>query len=318
LRRVWTPIAEVDGCMTETVLAAHDDYLITLHQAGPAPSARCLVTFGGQPSDLRSRGFGTDFALGEGIDTIHAAQRVGTQYQGLSVEAFHAAVAPAVAGYEAVSTYGSSLGGYAALYYGGCIDARIIAAAPMFPAWRPLANRVYAGLPVSHGELRDGPLSRHAPVVIYDPMLRQDSRMVEEMVRPAYPALRTVDVPHGGHPVLIALARARVLKPLILGLVLRDEIIDMAPPAEGTAIWHGERGLALRQTDPDGAVQELERSITIKPGKRYFNELIKLLIRTGRTADAQARLDAGRASGNKQMTLLPSLIPLVEGAGLRA
>ena len=69
-------------------LARHGDYEITLHESGAQPGDKLVVTFGGQPSDLAQSGFGTSFALSLGYDTIHVAQRFGTQYQGLPLEAF--------------------------------------------------------------------------------------------------------------------------------------------------------------------------------------------------------------------------------------
>lgn len=299
-----------------TEIAREKDYWITVHRAAEEPTRQMVVTFGGQPSGLGASGFGTDFLLRHGIDTIHVAQAHGTQYQGLSVEAFAEAVGPVVTGSADVLTYGSSLGGYAALFYGGVINARIIAAAPMFPAWRPLRNRAYATLDVRHPELCDVPRSRHAPVVIYDPELSRDSFVVAQMVGPAYPEFRAVTVPHGGHQVLMALERAKLLKPLILGLIERGDVIDFARPAEGTAIWHGERGLSLRNSHPDQALRELERSLAIRPSKRYFNEMVKLLIRAGRVAEAQAAIDEALRSGERQHVLVPSMRRLAAEASL--
>lgn len=73
-------------------LAKHDDYEITLHTCEAKQSSKLILTFGGQPSGLASSGFGTGFVLSMGYDTIHVAQKLGTQYQGLPVECFHAAV----------------------------------------------------------------------------------------------------------------------------------------------------------------------------------------------------------------------------------
>jgi hypothetical protein len=234
----------------------------------------------------------------------------------LSVETFSDRVAPLVAGYGDVLTYGSSLGGYAALYFGGVVDARIIAAAPMFPAWPPLRNRAYAALAVTHSELWEVPRSRHAPTVIFDPALPRDLRVVEDMVRRTYPDLRTVEVPHGGHQVLMALERAGQLKPLIMGLIARGDVPDFARPAAGTAIWHGERGLSLRNADPAEALRELETSLSIRPSKRYFNEMVKLLIRSGRIEEAQARVDGALQAGEKQHVLVASMRKIAAEAGL--
>jgi hypothetical protein len=108
----------------------------------------------------------------------------------------------------------------------------------------------------------------------------------------------------------------KLLKPLILGLIERGDVIDFARPAEGTAIWHGERGLSLRNSLPDQALQELERSLAIRPSKRYFNEMVKLLIRAGRLAEAQAAIDEALRSGERQHVLVPSMRRLAAEASL--
>lgn len=145
-------------------LAAHADYLITLHHGANADAGPLDITFGGQPSKLTASGFGTGWCLGKGWDTIYVAQRAETQYQDLPLEAFVGAVAEVIEGRDVVC-YGSSLGAYAALYYGGSIDARIIAAAPMLPAWPPL-KRPKDAIPLKHLPLNDVPRSRHEPVLI--------------------------------------------------------------------------------------------------------------------------------------------------------
>ncbi len=153
--------------------------------------------------------------------------------------------------------------------------------------------------------------------MIYDPALARDVRVVDEMVRPAYPALRAVEVPHGGHKVLMALERVKQIKPLILGIIERDEVVALSLPGEGTAIWHGERGLALRTTDPEAAIAEMERSLSIRPDKRYYNEIIKLLIRMGRKDEAQVWIDRGQAAGDRVLVIVQSMRGIITDAGLR-
>ena len=298
-------------------LDKQDDYEITLHTCKDKQDSKLVVTFGGQPSDLASSGFGTDFVLSMGFDTIHVAQKFGTQYQGLSVENFHAAVSPLVKHWDDVITYGSSLGGYAALYYGGSINARCIVAAPMLPAWQPLKLPAYKDLKINHLELVDVPVSKHDPVVIYDPCVSRDLYLIENMVRPAYPNLRDVRVPYAGHTVLVTLSQARLLRPIIESLIQDDKVIDFEPPAEGTAIWHGEKGAHLMKSDPAGAKKELLASLDIRPSKRVYNQLIQSLIKLEHLEEAQAMLDQGKASGDKNYELFPPRVKSATEAGLK-
>ena len=293
-----------------------DDYQITFHQAGEAPSKTLVLTFGGQPSDLGSEGFGTDFCLLGGYDTIHVAQRYTTQYQGLSLEAFIASVKPVVANYTDIVCYGPSLGGYASLYYGGAIDARIIVAAPMLPAWPHLKNKSYADLEITHRPLHEVPKSSHTPVVIYDPMAGTDKSNIDTIVQAAYPTLTRVEVPFAGHPVLIALAQARILRPLIYHFFKTNEVMPFEPPAEGTFIWHRERGRHYLRSDPAKAQIELQKSFDLEATRSVFNLLIRCHIDLGDFAAAQDRLDVARGSEHKAYKLFGPIQKMAQQAGL--
>lgn len=124
--------------MGRTTLAAHDDYLITLHHAEKPEVGPLVITFGGQPSKRTPEGFGTGFCLANDWDTIYVAQRAGTQYQGLDASTFRDAVAPVADGRDTVC-YGSSLGGYAALFWRGyrCADRGCCAHAACLAAVGP-------------------------------------------------------------------------------------------------------------------------------------------------------------------------------------
>ena len=297
------------------ILADHADYRITLLQAGDRPADRVIVSFGGQPSDLSDVGFGSRFALENGWDNVFVAQRHGTQYQGLPLETFRDAVLPVVAGRDCL-TYGASLGGYCALYYGGAIDARILAAAPMLPAWRPLRIRRYADLPMTHRDLSEVPRASRPPVVIFDPERAPDQFLVSQMVLPAYPGARLVSIPFAGHTVLMTLAELRCLKPLIKGIVERDEIIAFDPPNPGHSVWHVENARKQMRADRDRAIDHLRASLAIKPTKQAFSMLASALLGESRTDELRRLLHEGSVSGNKMLTPVPAVQRQLAAAGI--
>lgn len=297
-------------------LVSHADYRVTLHQAGDRPADTVVVTFGGQPSDLSDAGFGTDYCLKNGWDNIYVAQRYGTQYQGLSVDDFRAAVAPAVTGRDVVC-YGPSLGAYAAFYYGGSVDARIIGGAPMFPAWPAFANRAYADLPITHADLTEVPRSSKSPVAIFDPLMPADLRVVEQMLEPAYPDLRRVEYHGAGHTVLITLEQSKQLSPLLRSLIRDDKAIPIEPLRPGMPIYHLTQGRLLQRSDPDGAVRELETSLRLRPARQPLAILIALLLREERLDEVQALIDRVEASGDRNLTIIPSARDKIRAAGLR-
>lgn len=301
--------------MYKLVLANHPDYRITLHFHSDMRTEKVMVTFGGQPSGLDSEPFALKYIAKHGMDAISVAQRNGTQFQGLSVEDFYAAVSAEVSDRDVIC-YGSNLGAYAALYYGGSINARIIAASPFFPAWRPLKIRAYSDVDVRHLELTDVPKSSHRPTVIYDPMRHQDSRMVDLMVSPAYPAARILKLPYAGHTTLVTLSAARCLTPLIDGLVFRNELIDVTLPTEDSAIWHAEKGKSQIIKDPVRAEYHLERSLELSPARHTVAMLLNLHIRAGNLLKAQTIIDRTNLTENPRYKLIPSAKEAALKAGL--
>src|SRR5690625_4435151 len=79
-------------------------------------STKTFITFHGIRGDIHSKGFGLDFLLKSGYNVIACTNAIGSYYQSLSFEAFKEAVCPVVAEKQ-VFLYGSSLGGYCAIYY---------------------------------------------------------------------------------------------------------------------------------------------------------------------------------------------------------
>ncbi len=301
---------------TET-LASHDDYLITLHRAGETPSKKLVITFGLLPSGKTPAGFGTSFLLKKGYDTIYVAQERGTQYQGLSQAAFFEAVADQCIDRDVV-TYGSSLGGYAALYYGGCLDARIIAAAPMLPAWPPLEHPNFPDFRIAHEELWDASRSLKPPVAIYDMHLRFDCMMIDEMVLRAYPNARLVKLEHTGHIVLKAIQRAGQLTPFLLRLIEDDEIIPLDLPTEDCALWTFGRGKLLLKQDPEEARRLLERSFALEPTRFAYELLLNILLRKNLLAEARDLMKQSSERTGQTFDVNKGIARLIEEKGVSA
>lgn len=301
--------------MSTTVLADHPDYRITLFRFSDVPTEKVIITFGGQPSGLDSEPFALKYFAKHELDAISVAQRNGTQFQGLSLDDFRQAVAGHVIDRDVIC-YGSSLGAYAALYYGGVLNARIIAASPFFPAWPPLKIRAYADVEVRHDELVDGPKSIHNPTVIYDPMRHQDSRMVDLMVLRAYPEARILSLPYAGHTTLVTLSAAGYLGKVIDGLIFKDELIEVTLPTEDSAIWHAEMGKGLVIKDPAQARYHLEKSLQLSPARHAVAMLLNVHIRTGNLEEAQRLIDRANLSGDPRYKLIPSAQASAMKAGL--
>jgi hypothetical protein len=187
-----------------------------------------FVTFSIVSGHVDHLPFAQSFLAENKFRHIHVAHWKKTSYQRLSLDEFAHHLTPIADGYRSVFTYGVSLGGYAAIYYAGPIEAHPIAASPRLPL-HPL-NQGFRGLlwqPGSHWDetkfrhqrLSQLRLTPHAPVVLFDPADPIDARYVEEELVPAFRNLQCIHVEGAGHSALKKLATGSNLKRSILSIV---------------------------------------------------------------------------------------------------
>lgn len=211
--------------------------------------------------------------------------------------------------------YGASLGGYAALYFDGSIDARIIAAAPMLPAY-PALERTPHMIPIQHLPVPKAPRSSRSPIIIYDPQQASDSLIVEDMVRPTYPDARYLHLDYAGHTILHYLAKAGVISQLVLSMIVDDEVLDLEFPTETSPIWLFNKGLSLRRSAPAEAVKHLERSLAIELAIHIQANLLNLLVRLKDIPSAQRLVDRALASDDPRMKIAPAILDRAKAAGV--
>ncbi|MBJ7485255.1 hypothetical protein [Brevundimonas sp.] len=217
--------------------------------------SRWVVTFDnyGLGPGFERDGFGEPFLKAYGISAIHVLGRGNDWYQYPEIADALAAVRQGVAGAQRVMTYGSSMGGYAAVRFADAVGATsVLAFSPQYsldPAkaghdrrWQQDAHRI------QWLEAVDGPIrSAIKPVVIYDSTgldgwhgdrIGQDVETV------------AVRLPHTAHPVAVYLDEIGLLRSLVFdGL---EGVID-GPTIQrearlrrrASANYYGE--LALRQ-----------------------------------------------------------------------
>ncbi|MBP6862175.1 MAG: hypothetical protein KBC57_07445 [Neisseriaceae bacterium] len=251
--------------------------MITLHEH-VIKSKKLVITFGGLPSSKTKTGFGTDFALKLGFDTIYVAQAANTQYQGLSLEDFYKHIEDIIQGRECI-TYGSSLGAYSAIYYGGIINALIIAAAPKNSAHPSLAYGKFKNISFKHKELKDIPKSLIPPVLIYDPYHKEEVSFIEKHVRPAYDSLRIVQVPFSGHTVLNTMKLSGVLTSFMVNLIESKKIIPFVMKTDDCYVWNGEVSrFYFSKGEIQSAIKYAERSLEIHLNKEALGYLVNYYV----------------------------------------
>ncbi len=183
-------------------------------------TSRWVVTFDnfGIGPGFDRPGFGQGFLKASGISAIHVMGVGDDWYQYPEMVEAMAAVRAAVQGAERVMTYGSSMGGYAALRFAESAGAKaVLALSPQYsinPALAPFEHRWSQ----ASGQIQwlaqfESPLkTRAVPVVVHDSCI--EDRLHVEMIRKDI-AIQSIRLPYAGHPVTTSLSEIGQLKPLV-------------------------------------------------------------------------------------------------------
>lgn len=242
--------------------------------------------------DLDRPGFGEHFLLTEGVDAVHVINRLNRWYQHPETDEMLAVVATIAAGYDRVLTYGSSMGGYAALRFAGAVGADVaVALSPQFsvdPRIVPWERRWQPDVAqISFDERPFAPAARQ--YVFYDPRDIPDNRHVE-LIAAAGPVVE-IALPHAGHPVGALLAETGALP-----WALRAIIANAFDPREvRTRLRAGRRRsqhlyytLALRAAPrrPELAIRLLRLAAKIAPESHILSAMASQMDRIGRPENA--------------------------------
>lgn len=336
-----TPTSPPAAAVTVEVLLDDEDSRIEWHRPDDATARPLLITFDPLLYLWPKPAFGLDFLLRQGVQVVAVRRKSEHFYQPLSREAFTAAVAPALAGHARVIAYGSSLGAYAALYYGRDLDAEVIALSPRVsvhpvfghPAWQDkVAFR--------HALFTTEPLPRCRAVIAYDPREPTDRRFIDEGLAPFFPQAVHLRLPYAGHPASQFLGDMHYLSPWIRAVVAGRP----APPLDRrcgrrlSATWHQvvadlcarrgrlaladalvSRSLALRernmlahrtrglvktlQRDWDAAIASLEHAASFDPA----DPLTQAMLARARKGQDAARLPPPLAAAALSVTSVTSV-----------
>jgi tetratricopeptide (TPR) repeat protein len=160
-----------------------------------------------------------------GYDAIHVINRTNVWYQHPEMPDALRAIRDAASRYAEVFTYGSSMGGYAAIRFAEAVGAKTaIAISPQYSVvpkvvpfdrrWRAVARRI----DFSRESPRPGS-TMVEPLVFYDPR-DLDARHFELIAR-AFPRTTGVRLWHAGHPAGAYLSEAGVLTSAITAILER-------------------------------------------------------------------------------------------------
>lgn len=227
---------------TKKVLATNENYKITYYTKGISKNKKCVITFGEIDSTLEETGFGSKLIVSEGYDHIYVAHKRHTQYQFLSTETFYSIVHEVLADKE-VYTYGSSLGGYCAIYYGGIIDANILAMSPRIPAHPvidKIMGKIFKNKGFHHNELIDEKVTSKKVFIFYDNNNYIDSYYIDVFVKSAYPDANYFHIENAGHYSARALLLSGELKKIALDF-FENRNLQFSLNNKYILDWHIER-----------------------------------------------------------------------------
>lgn len=183
-------------------------------------TSRWVVTFDnyGIGHGFDRSGFGQEFLAEAGISALHVMGAREDWYQYPEMGEAMKAVRQATSGAERVMTYGSSMGGYAALRFADAAGANAVLAispqysidprkVPFEKRWIQDSRRI-RWLPEIDGRLT----SAARPVVVFDPA-SEDGRHIALIQ--ADIAITAIRLPHVSHPATTYLGEVGLLKPLV-------------------------------------------------------------------------------------------------------
>jgi tetratricopeptide (TPR) repeat protein len=267
---------------------------LVVRKVGDHGKSCCVVTFDSF-TDFRAldrTGFGEGFLDGAGVDAIHIIPRENAWYQHPEMLDAMACVHAATRDYARIVSYGSSMGGYAALRFAGVAGANTaLALSPQYsidPALVPWEDRwLEPGKhfrPVWEGVLPFPDLPE--AYVAYDPR-NIDRKHIALLAR--HMRFEPIQLPQGGHPVTGFLAETGMLKTLILSICRNTFdcgafVAEVAARrtqsaqyfitlADGLAWWRYDKRLALirRAVDlaPDSATSVRRLAIELRYARHY-------------------------------------------------
>ncbi len=250
----------------------------------------CFVTFGSYTNDasLDRAGFAEEFLRDEGIDAIHVINHDNLWYQYPEIEDVLRVVRGATADYDRVITYGSSMGGYAALRFGHVCRADTgIAISPQYsldPRVVPFENRWQADVArIAFNEHSYVPMPHQ--FIFYDSRMATDRQHFEKFAEAGGDPVG-VAIPYAGHPVGPILLETGVLKQAVRAVIdgsfvpheLQRQVRDRRRLSQHHFFMLSRRAEERR---PKLAIAFLRRAAAIEPESHIASELAAALDRQG-------------------------------------
>lgn len=291
-----------DGAVSSTVLLDDQEIRIEHFERGGA-GGTLVVTFDPITYFWDRPPFGHEFLRKQALDVVAVRKKGENFYQPLSREAFDAAVAPVAARYARVVSYGSSLGAYAALYFGRDEPWTVIASSPRNSSHPVYGAKVWQKrAPFRHERLRDDVAPRCRAVILFDPRDPIDRRYLDGEVLPQFRDADVRRVPYSGHPSNQVLSEMGFIAPFVRAVLSGQPavawpVLDRrAVRRRSAAYFHVVALHAVQKGHIAWADALAERSLAIKPGSMLALRVQGMVrLAEQRWTDAERSLQAALA-----------------------
>lgn len=200
-----------------------EGYKIDFYDLG---ASKTFIVFNGAKSLKTSKPFGLSYLMKNGFNVITCLQN-NNQYQELSFEDMESYVGPLVKDKD-VYLYGSSLGGYCALYYAGAVNGTVIASAPRNSA-HPILIKYSNGKSsfdkskFRHQDFNDNRQSEKKIYIFFDPYVSADVYFIDKLVKTSFTNYDLISCDFAGHEVLYHLNKTGQLSHIIKSITNNED-----------------------------------------------------------------------------------------------
>ncbi len=233
-------------------------------------------------TDLNALGFGVQFLLNLGYDVIAFKCNNASWYQGLDLVTVHE-VGQKSSGYGFVATYGSSMGGYAAILFSKALCANLVLAiAPQYspadkfePRWRNYTKPVVWRHTISADKI--APQASY--MILYDDKFTMDDRQIKPLEALLPPqTTQMIAVPFSSHHTIMFLLQTGQLSAIVSSILAGRGMIEVKYPwskiSKSAEFLHSFGLFARSQGKMRLARMCLQRCVTIRPDDRGFKRVL--------------------------------------------
>ena len=232
-------------------------------------SKKTFIVFNGSGSSKEDVPFGLRFLTENGFNVVACLQD-NNQYQELSFKNMEEHVYPIVSEHDTY-LYGSSLGGYCAVYYAGAVNGTVIAGAPRNSAHPLLIKKMGNSLSYDidsfkHLDFKFNSKTKKNIYIFYDPYVNADSFFINSLIKDNFKELSLITCKHAGHEVFYHLNKTKQLKEIIKDITEGKE--PVIKEMDSCYTYYGKANYAFSKNKYQKSLIFLEKALTDKQIKR--------------------------------------------------